>query len=116
MKKKKVGFWQKVRNIYNDSPWLAAFVYPIIYIIVAGILSSAFLMLGVSHVLSKQIQSFMAIIGAVFALSIYLTPIWVFVGLIISKKKLPYILSLLLGLFFLAIFIYVVWMMSSYQN
>jgi|TARA_B100001964_G_C13994397_1_gene492056 hypothetical protein len=67
VKKKKVGFWQKVRNIYNDSPWLAAFVYPIIYIIVAGILSSAFAMLGSSNVISELIKSFLRYISVVTA-------------------------------------------------
>jgi hypothetical protein len=37
-------------------------------------------------------------------LSIYFVPpIWVFVGLILSKKKKPYILSLIIGLGLLSI-------------
>ena len=39
----------------------------------------------------------------IFMLSMYLTPIWVFVGLIVSKRKIPYILSLIIGLGLLSI-------------
>ena len=47
MKKKKVGFWQRVRNIYNDSPWHAAFTYPIAYIIIALVLFGIFLSIDI---------------------------------------------------------------------
>jgi hypothetical protein len=36
----------------------------------------------------------------------YLTPIWVFVGLIVSKRKKPYILSLIIGLGLLSILLF----------
>ena len=86
MKKKKVGFWQRVRNIYNDSPWHAAFTYPIAYIIIALVLFGIFLSIDIIA------------LGIFFYASVLLTPIWVFIGLIISKKRLPYLLSLIIGL------------------
>ena len=42
----------------------------------------------------------------IFMLSMYLTPIWVFVGLIVSKRKKPYILSLIIGLGLLFLFLF----------
>ena len=48
----------------------------------------------------------LAIFGFFLILSIFLTPIWVFAGLFISKKKTPYILSLCIGLGSLALLIY----------
>ena len=86
MKKKKVGFWQRIRNIYNDSPWHAAFTYPIAYIIIALVLFGIFLSIGNEY------------IGVFFYASVLLTPIWVLIGIIISKKRLPYLLSLIIGL------------------
>jgi hypothetical protein len=93
MKKKKIGFWQRVRNIYNDSPWHAAFTYPIAYIIIALVLFGIFLSIDIIA------------LGMFFYASVLLTPIWVFIGLIISKKRLPYLLSLIIGLGIPAIFI-----------
>ena len=43
-------------------------------------------------------NTFLINMALIFMLSIYLTPIWVFVGLIVSKRKKPYILSLIIGL------------------
>ena len=86
MKKKKVGFWHKVRNIYNNSPWHVAFTHPIAYIIIELVLFGIFLSIDIIA------------IGMFFYASVLLTPIWVFIGLIISKKKLPYLLSLIIGL------------------
>ena len=84
MKKKKVGFWQKVRNIYNDSPWHAAFTYPIAYIILWTVVLTIFVSINV-----------LDIIGYTLMIAIFIAPIWVLIGLIIAKKRLPYLLSLL---------------------
>ena len=86
MKKKKVGFWRKIKNIYDYSPWHAAFTYPIAYIIIALVLFGIFLSIGNEY------------IGVFFYASILLIPIWVLIGLIISKRRLPYLLSLIIGL------------------
>ena len=101
--KSKIGIWTKIKNIYNNSPWNAAFIYPILYIFVISILGALIAAGGYS---GNEI-GLLAYIGISLMISIYLTPLWVFVGLIVSKKKLPYILSLCIGLGLLGIFIYI---------
>lgn len=85
--KPKIGIWARIKNIYDNSPGHAAFTYPIAYIIlwtvVIGILASL------------EVPD---IIGFTFMLAIFIAPIWVLIGIIIAKKRLPYLLSLLTGL------------------
>lgn len=84
--KSNVGIWTRIKNIYNNSPWHAAFTYPIAYMIstaaIGGVLAS------------RGLES----IGWFFLFIFYLTPLWVLFGLIVSKKRLPYLLSLIIGL------------------
>ena len=87
--------WNSIKNLYNDSPWHASFTYPILYIFIANILGGLIAALSAS---SNFQDTFLINISLIFMLSIYLTPIWVFVGLIVSKRKKPYILSLIIGL------------------
>ena len=95
--------WNSIKNSYNESPWHASFTYPILYILVANILGGIFA--GISA--SRDFQdTFLIHISLIFFLSIYLTPIWVFVGLIVSKRKKPYILSLIIGLGLLFILLF----------
>ena len=101
--KSKIGIWTKIKNIYNNSPWNAAFTYPILYIFVISILGS---LIAAGGSRGDEI-GLLAYIGISLMISIYLTPIWVFVGLFVSKKKLPYILSLCIGLGLLGILIYI---------
>ena len=89
MKKKKVGFWQRIRNIYNDSPWHAAFTYPIAYIFLWTLVVAILVALKAPE-----------IIGITFMIAIFIAPIWVLIGLIIAKKRIPYLLSLIIGLGF----------------
>ena len=106
MKKKKeksikTSFWEKIKNIFNNSPWHAAFIYPILYIFIMPIIGGALMAANISNEMGP-----LAIFGFFLLLSIFLTPIWVFAGLFISKKKTPYILSLVIGfgLFFFLIY------------
>ena len=106
MKKKKkksikTSFWEKIKNIFNNSPWHAAFIYPILYIFIIPIIGGALMVANISNEMGP-----LAIFGFFLILSIFLTPIWVFAGLFISKKKTPYILSLCIGLGSLALLIY----------
>ena len=95
--------WKSIKNLYNDSPWHASFTYPILYIFIANILGGLIAALSAS----RDFQDTLLInISLIFILSIYLTPIWVFVGLIISKRKKPYILSLIIGLGLLFVFLF----------
>ena len=84
--KSNVGIWTRIKNIYNNSPWHAAFTYPIAYMIstaaIGGVLASS------------GLES----IGWFFLFIFYLTPLWVLFGLIVSKRRLPYLLSLIIGL------------------
>ena len=108
--KSKIGIWARIKNIYDNSPGHAAFTYPIAYIIIAGF--SGTVILGNA----ADFGGLTTNVAGVILFSIYLTPIWVLVGLIVSKKKLPYILSLVLGLLFFSFFIYIVWIMSRHYN
>ena len=92
--------WNSIKNLYNDSPWHASFTYPILYIFIANILGSIIAAISASRDFQ---DNFLLYISLIFFLSIYLTPIWVFVGLIVSKRKKPYILSLIIGLGLLSI-------------
>ena len=87
--------WNSIKNLYNDSPWHASFTYPVLYIFIANILGGIIAAISASRDFQ---DNFLLYISLIFFLSIYLTPIWVFVGLIVSKRKKPYILSLIIGL------------------
>ena len=95
--------WNSIKNLYNDSPWHASFTYPILYIFIANILGGLIAALSASGDFQDNSLIYISLI---FMLSIYLTPIWVFVGLIVSKRKKPYILSLIIGLGLLFIFLF----------
>mgnify|MGYP001205723593 CR=1 FL=1 len=92
-----------IKDLYNDSPWHASFTYPILYIFIANILGAVIAAISASRDFQ---DTFLIYISLIFLLSIYLTPIWVFVGLIVSKRKKPYILSLIIGLALLVIFLF----------
>ena len=97
--------WNSIKNLYNDSPWHASFTYPILYIFIANILGAVIAAISASRDFQ---DTFLINISLIFFLSIYLTPIWVFVGLIVSKRKKPYILSLIIGLGILFILLYII--------
>ena len=92
-----------IKSLYNDSPWHASFTYPILYIFIANILGAVIAAISASRDFQ---DTFLIYISLIFFLSIYLTPIWVFVGLIVSKRKKPYIVSLIIGLGLLFIFLF----------
>ncbi|MDA9743722.1 hypothetical protein N9U90_03670 [Candidatus Pelagibacter sp.] len=97
--------WTQIKNIYNVSPWHAAFTYPISYIFIA------YVFVGIFGAVSASLNfeyTFLIYISIFLMFSTYLTPIWVFVGLIVSNKKKPYVLSLIIGLGLLFILFYVV--------
>jgi hypothetical protein len=89
--KSKVSIWTKIKNIYNKNSFNAAFSYPILAIILAPIL------LALIGYLSGGNESLL-LGGFLFMTGVYvLVPTWVLIGLIVSKKKLPYTLSLIIG-------------------
>ena len=96
---------KSIINVYNNSPWHAAFTYPISYIFIA------YVFVGIFGAVSASLNfeyTFLIYISIFLMFSTYLTPIWVFVGLIVSNKKKPYVLSLIIGLGLLFILFYVV--------
>ena len=103
MKKSQINVWTNIKNIYNNSPWHASFTYPILYIFVVNILGGIIAAISASRDFQ---DNFLLYISLIFFLSIYLTPIWVFVGLIVSKRKKPYVLSLIIGLGLLFILLF----------
>ena len=84
--KSKIGIWTKIKNVLNNSPWHSAFTYPILFLI-------AFMVFfGFSIGLDLA-----TLAGLSLTLS-FLTPLWVLFGLIVSRRRLPYLLSLIIGL------------------
>ena len=98
-----------IKDLYNDSPWHASFTYPILYIFIANILGAIIAAISASRDFQ---ETFLINISLIFFLSIYLTPLWVFVGLIVSKRKKPYLLSLIIGLGLLFILIFIAQILS----
>ena len=101
--KSKVGIWTRIKNIYNENSFNAAFSYPVLVVILTAVL---FFLIAY---LSNENDSLL-IAGVLFMFGSYiLVATWVLIGLIVSKKKLPYILSLIMGfgmLYFLFDFAY----------
>ena len=89
--KSKVSIWLRIKNFHKNRPWQAAFIYPIIYLIIVQQVASVLFELNGS----MGINIFFAFI---LIFSMLLTPIWVLLGLIISQNKLPALLSLFVGL------------------
>ena len=104
--KSKVGISTRIKNIYNNSPWHSAFTYPILYIL-GGLIFGGLIAATSSSMKNSNELNILDYFAMTFMFSIYLTPIWVFIGLIVSKKKIPYVLSLCIGLGLLAIAIYI---------
>jgi hypothetical protein len=89
--KSKVGIWTRIKNIYNENSFNAAFSYPVSVVILTAVL---FFLIAY---LSNENDSLL-IAGVLFMFGTYiLVATWVLIGLIVSKKKLPYILSLIMG-------------------
>ena len=99
----KRNIWTSIKNIYNNSPWHSSFTYPILYIFIVNILGGIIAFISASGDFENTFLLNMALF---FMFSMYLTPIWVFVGLIVSKRKKPYILSLIIGLGLLSILLF----------
>ena len=45
--KPKIGIWARIKNIYDNSPWHAAFTYPIAYIILWTVVLTIFVSINV---------------------------------------------------------------------
>jgi hypothetical protein len=85
-KKPKISIWARVKNVLDNSPWTSAFTYPIAYMISTAVIGGV--------LASSGLES----IGWFFLFIFYLTPLWVLFGLIVSKRRLPYLLSFIIGL------------------
>ena len=84
--KTKIGIWARVKNVLDNSPWSSAFTYPIAYMILTALIGAGFLSIGFEN------------LGFFFLIIFYLTPLWILFGLIVSKRRFPYLLSLIIGL------------------
>ena len=84
--KSKIGIWTRIKNVLDNSPWSSAFTYPIAFIILSSIVGAIFFTIELEN------------LGGFFIFIIYLTPLWVLFGLIVSKRRFPYLLSLIIGL------------------
>ncbi|MDC1155578.1 hypothetical protein OAT07_05065 [Candidatus Pelagibacter sp.] len=102
MTKEKKKKEKNTSSIFNNKPWHAAFIFPILFLIGSWLLSGLF-MLADNYFFNNNQMNFLAWIGTSIIFISLLTPVWVFSGLIISKNKLPYILSLIIGISLLLI-------------
>ena len=86
--KSKVGIWTRIKNIFNNSPWHAAFSYPFVFlfffIIITILIEYLFEYLGFNELLVT------IYLGKI----IFLIPIWILIGLIVSKRRFPYVVTL----------------------
>ena len=86
-----------MKKILFEHPWKSAF-FP--YVVIPVI----FLFDLPRGSVFDDIDFIFLLIGLIL---IILFPIWLIFGLVVSKKKLPYILSILIGLLILFIIIYI---------
>jgi len=90
--KSKVGIRTRIKNIYNESPVHAAFSYPFVFtfflIVFSVIIELSFEKLGFNP---RNFISYF--LGTLF----FLIPIWVLTGLFVSKRKIPFLLSIIIG-------------------
>jgi hypothetical protein len=90
--KSKIGIWTKIKNIFNESPWHAAFSYPFVFfflfVIILILIEYIFIYLGINELLVS------IYLGPLF----FLIPIWILTGLIVSKRRLPYFICILITL------------------
>ena len=84
--KSKIGIWAKIKNFLNNSPWHSAFTYPILFLTACMSLFFFSISLDLNTLAGLSLTLF------------FLTPLWVLFGLIVSKKRAPYLLSLIIGL------------------
>ena len=82
--KSKIGIWTKIKNIFNESPWHAAFSYPFVFfflfVIILILIEYIFIYLGINELLVS------IYLGPLF----FLIPIWILTGLIVSKRREPF--------------------------
>ena len=88
--KSKIGIWVRIKNIYDNSPYLVGFIIsPIVWY---------FIILLLGPLLRPLIKTFpfefTLLLQLFTAYVLFLIPNWV--GVIISKKKLEYIISIIL--------------------
>jgi type IV pilus assembly protein PilA len=105
--KTKIGIWKRIKDVLDNRPWSSAFTYPIAFIILSVIVGTIFFTIGLEN------------LGAFFVFIIYLTPLWVLFGLIVSKRRFPYLLSLIIGLgipIFLSVVVYQGFTESAQRN
>tara|TARA_B100001013_G_C24414531_1_gene365263 strand:- start:163 stop:549 length:387 start_codon:yes stop_codon:yes gene_type:complete len=97
-----------IKDIYINRPWIAAFLGPIIIVLIGGL---PLLMWGLLYQTNINIQKYdfydnvAIILSLLWGFCILIMPfVWLFVGVFISKRKFPYILSFTMGLAFIALF------------
>jgi len=94
--------FKRIKDIYINRPWIAAFLCPFVIAIIGGLPLSMWDLLYQTNIQKydfyENVWIILSLLGKGWTLIMPL--VWLFVGLFISKRKLPYILSLLLILFF----------------
>jgi len=85
---------RKIKDIYINRPWLAAFICPFVIFSISIIFYST----SIFYIATKNIDWLIIFTTIAMVIGCFVIPgVWLIVGLFISKRKLPYILSLTIG-------------------
>ena len=87
MKKSEVNkslaaIWARIKKIYNETPWHAAISYPFVFLFFISILSILLDYLSIG------------LWDSIRWVVVFVIPIWILLGLIVSKRRAPYIITI----------------------
>ena len=79
-----------MESFFNYNSWHKSITFPLLYILAASIPAVI--------AFSFEFDGILKDIISILFFTIFLTPVWVIIGFVVSKNKLPYIISLLAGI------------------
>ena len=87
----------KIYNFIKNSPWHGALTIPLLAFFIPWLV----IYLDVELIENISVlDNVVAVFGLIFGLMFIIIPIWLIFGMIVSKKKLPYMLSFIAGICF----------------
>lgn len=81
----------KIRNFYSENPWKRGFIFP-------GIIFLSFFFFVEIYFKFLEAEGLIYLLFRIFSgLALIGSPVWVISGIIFSKKRTPYVVSLIIG-------------------
>ena len=81
----------KIRNFYSENPWKRGFIFP-------GIIFLSFFFFVEIYFKFLEAEGLIYLLFRIFSgLALIGSPLWVISGIIFSKKRTPYVVSLIIG-------------------